>query len=153
MGRVLRHSVYIHFRGLLPPNRILPGAKFTLRPSLAFSYIGSVTARHSSSGHQPVCSVVQGMELRNFRRARHLYSAGRPSRWASAHTHSINSALVLLQASADVSMKNLSLLPLFLLRIWGSGIWRVSASGSELDLFMSVGCNMAGWSAETSDLM
>jgi len=25
----------------------------TLRPSLAFSYIGSVTARHSSSGRQP----------------------------------------------------------------------------------------------------
>jgi len=38
---------YIHFRGLLPPDRILPCAKFTLRPSLAFSYIGSVTARHS----------------------------------------------------------------------------------------------------------
>jgi len=40
----------IHFRGLLPPDRILPGAKFTLRPSLAFFYIGSITARHSSSG-------------------------------------------------------------------------------------------------------
>jgi len=26
------------FWGLLPPNGILPGAKFTLRPSLAFSY-------------------------------------------------------------------------------------------------------------------
>ena len=25
-----------------PPDGILPGAKFTLRPSLAFSYIGSV---------------------------------------------------------------------------------------------------------------
>jgi len=32
-----------------------------------------------------VCGVVQGMELWNFRRGRHLYSAGRPSRWASAH--------------------------------------------------------------------
>jgi len=41
------------FPGLLPPNGILPGAKFTLRPSLAFSNIGSVTARHSSSGCQP----------------------------------------------------------------------------------------------------
>jgi len=29
--------------------------------------------------------VVQGMELRNFCRGRHLYSAGLPSRWASAH--------------------------------------------------------------------
>jgi len=44
---------YIHFWGLLPPDGSLPGAKFTLHPSLAFSYIGSVTARHTSSGHQP----------------------------------------------------------------------------------------------------
>ena len=28
---------------------------------------------------------VQWMELQNFCRGRHLYSAGRPSRWASAH--------------------------------------------------------------------
>jgi len=32
-----------------------------------------------------VWGVVQGMELRNFRRGCHLYSAGRPSRRASAH--------------------------------------------------------------------
>jgi len=32
-----------------------------------------------------LCGVVQGMEWRNFRRGRHLYSAGRPSRWESAH--------------------------------------------------------------------
>jgi len=32
-----------------------------------------------------LCGVVQGIELRNFHRGRHLYSAGRPSRWASAH--------------------------------------------------------------------
>ena len=32
-----------------------------------------------------LCGVVQGMELGNFRRRRHLYSPGRPSRWASAH--------------------------------------------------------------------
>jgi len=43
-------TLYMHFRGLLPPDSISPRAKFTLRPSLAFSYIGSVTARHSSSG-------------------------------------------------------------------------------------------------------
>jgi len=49
----LLHYIYIHFRRLLPPDRILPGAKFTLHPSLAFLFIGSVTARHSSSGHQP----------------------------------------------------------------------------------------------------
>jgi len=45
--------LYIHFWGLLLPYGILPAAKFTLHPSLAFSYIGSITAWHSSSGHQP----------------------------------------------------------------------------------------------------
>jgi len=39
--------------GALAPSGILPAAKFILPPSLAFSYIGSVTARHSSSGRQP----------------------------------------------------------------------------------------------------
>jgi len=41
------------------------------------SRLGSVTARHCSSGHQP-----------NFvalNKGRHLYSTGRPSRWALAH--------------------------------------------------------------------
>ena len=44
------------------------------------SCLGNVTARHSSSERQP-----------NFvalNRARHLYSAGRPSRWALAHISS-----------------------------------------------------------------
>jgi len=35
------------------PKGTLPSAKFTLRPSLAFSYIGSVSARYSMSGRQP----------------------------------------------------------------------------------------------------
>jgi len=39
--------------GFLPTDGILPGAELIFRPSLALSYIGSVTARHSSSGHQP----------------------------------------------------------------------------------------------------
>jgi len=39
------YIIYIHFSGLLPPDRIFPGAKFTLHPSLALSYrpIGSIT--------------------------------------------------------------------------------------------------------------
>ena len=41
------------FWELLLPDGILARATFTLRPSLAFSYIGSVTAWHSSSGPQP----------------------------------------------------------------------------------------------------
>jgi len=67
----------IHFRGLLPCNGILPGAKFTLRPGLTLSDIGSVTARHSSTGRQP--------DFVALSRGCHLYSAGRPSRWAWAH--------------------------------------------------------------------
>jgi len=45
-------TLCIHFIRLLPHKEILPDAKFTLRPSLALSYIGSVTARHSSSGRE-----------------------------------------------------------------------------------------------------
>ena len=41
------------------------------------SHLGSVTARHSSSGRQPNFAALN--------RGRHLYSAGRPSRWALAH--------------------------------------------------------------------
>ena len=41
-------TLYIHFLGLLPPEGILPGAKFTLRPSLAFSYIGSVNVQYGT---------------------------------------------------------------------------------------------------------
>jgi len=46
-------TLCIHFRGLLSPDGIWPDAKFTLQPSLAFAYIGSVTARRSSSSPQP----------------------------------------------------------------------------------------------------
>jgi len=60
---------YVYTLGAFTPNGILPGAKFTLRPSLELSYIGSVTARHSSSGRQP-----------NFA-AWYLHATGRPSRW------------------------------------------------------------------------
>jgi len=41
-------TLYMHFQGLLPLYGVLPGAKFTFIPSLAFSYSWSVAARHSS---------------------------------------------------------------------------------------------------------
>jgi len=44
------------------------------------SRLGSVSARHSSSGRQTNCAALN--------RGRHLYSAGRPSRWALAHISS-----------------------------------------------------------------
>ena len=46
-------TLYVHFRGFLPPNAVLPRAELTLRPSLVFSYVGRVTAWHLSSGRQP----------------------------------------------------------------------------------------------------
>jgi len=52
-GHLLGWSLYIRFWGLLPRSGILQGAKFTLHPSLVFSYIANITARPSSSGHQP----------------------------------------------------------------------------------------------------
>ena len=42
--------------------------------------LGSVTARHSSSGRQPNFAALN--------RGRHPYTAGRPSRWALAHISS-----------------------------------------------------------------
>jgi len=41
------------------------------------SHLGSVTARHSSSGRQP--------NIAALNRGRQLYSAGQPSRWALAY--------------------------------------------------------------------
>jgi len=45
--------VHIYRYTFLSPNGILPSAKFTLCPSLAYSYISSITALHSSSAYQP----------------------------------------------------------------------------------------------------
>jgi len=60
---------YIYILGAVAPNRIFPHAKFTSRSSLAFSYIGSVTARHSSGVRQTNFTAMY-----NWRR--HLYSQG-----------------------------------------------------------------------------
>jgi len=70
-------TLSICFWGLLPHNGILTAAVFTLRPSLAFFYISSIAA-------QRLCSVHQA-NFAEFSKGHHLYWAGRPSRWASAH--------------------------------------------------------------------
>jgi len=83
-GRFLRwHTIYT-FLGALAP---FPDAKITLHSSLAFSYIGTITARQLSSVHQPNFAMCN--KERNCGtfapRLCHLYLAGRPSHWASAH--------------------------------------------------------------------
>jgi len=66
----LVHYVYI-FGGYCPVT------EFSLCLSLAVSHICIVTSRHSSSGRPPNFAALS--------RGRHLYPAGRPSRWALAH--------------------------------------------------------------------
>jgi len=60
--------LHIHFWRLLPPNRILPCAKFTLHPSLALSYFWQhyCMALEQWASAKP-CGIQRGMELWNFR--------------------------------------------------------------------------------------
>jgi len=64
--------LYVYIIGALAPNGILKGAKFTLRPNFAFSYIGSVILHGTR---------VEGVNqtLGRSGEGGHLYSAGRQS--------------------------------------------------------------------------
>ena len=64
------------------------------------SRLGSVTARHSSSGRQPNFAAMN--------RGRHLYSAGRPSRWALAHVSSCCNCCVCTRHDASRSRYRLA---------------------------------------------
>jgi len=100
-------TLHIHFRGFLPSYGILPGAKVALHPrSLALSYFGSVTARHLSSGHEPNFVALST--------GRHLYLAGRPSRWALAHIL----VCAVLVVYVHISTRKLSLISLQQTRHW-----------------------------------
>jgi len=52
-----------------------------------YTFTGLAPARASAK----ICDMLQGMEIQNFHRGRHLYLAGRPSRWTSAHILVYNS--------------------------------------------------------------
>jgi len=91
-------SALVHYRGLytfwelLPFNGILPGANFTLPPRHAFSYIGSVTARHSSTTYASVNFAAWYKELNygifaalHFQQRAPPIFRGRPSCWVQAH--------------------------------------------------------------------
>jgi len=79
-GRPLGCYTIYTFSGLLPPDGIF--AKSCVRLHWQ-RYCTALQQRASVK----LCGVVQGMELRNFRRGRYLYSAGRPSRWATNVKH------------------------------------------------------------------
>jgi len=122
-------TLYIHFRGFLPRNGILPCATFTLRPSLAL--FGSVTARHSSSVRQPNFAAMN--------RGRHLYSAGRPSRWSLAHIlvqWSVCLLHLFILSTFTASVENLKL-SLFVIWVWQTttNVWNCRLLvGSKLQL-------------------
>jgi len=54
----------------------------SLEHTSTFQRLSRLNARHSSSGRQP--------KFASLNRGRHLYSAGRPSRWALAHILVLN---------------------------------------------------------------
>jgi len=91
-GPLVGWYIIYTFSGTLDPWRNFATCKihFASKSCFLLRPIGSITARarHSSSPaarSAKLCGAVQRMELRYFRTRRHLYSAERPSRWASAH--------------------------------------------------------------------
>jgi len=74
LGVTWAGRLYIHF---LLRNRILQVQNSLCVLQVLHSPIGSITARHLSTEHEQNFAALS--------RGRHLYSAGRPSRWALAH--------------------------------------------------------------------
>jgi len=80
----LVHYVYT-FEGHMPPAGILLGAKFTLRPILAFSSLLLHGTRAVGRGRQPnFAAWYNEWNYRTFTVGA-TYTAGRPSRWTLAH--------------------------------------------------------------------
>jgi len=76
----------IHFPGAFVPWRNFAWCKlgFASKSCVLVYWQHYCTALQQRASAE-LCGVVQGMGLRNIRRGRHLYSAGRPSHWALAH--------------------------------------------------------------------
>ena len=86
-GRLLGWCTIYTFSGALAPlTKFCQGCKlYFASKSCVLLYWQHYSTALDNWASAKLCGVVQGMELRNFRRGRHVYSAGRPSRWASAH--------------------------------------------------------------------
>jgi len=85
-------TLYIHFRRLLPrQNFSWYKIHFTSKSCILlywqrYPILAAFCRALQQWASAKLCGMVQGMELKDFHRGRHhLYSAGRPSRWASAH--------------------------------------------------------------------
>jgi len=76
--------IYIHFRGLLPLDGILPVAiDFTSKSCILLYWQHYCTALQQRASAKLRCSTRN--EIMELSQRRYLYSAGQPSRWASAH--------------------------------------------------------------------
>jgi len=80
----LMHHVYI-FGGSCPLTEFCPVQNSLYVQVLRSPILAALLHALDQWASSKLCGVVQGIELRNFRRGRHPYSDGRPSRWASAH--------------------------------------------------------------------
>jgi len=76
-GRLLYQYVVYTFSAALAPSLNFARCRIHFASKFCVLLYWQRTARHSSSGRQP--------NFAALRSGRHLYSAGRPSRWASAH--------------------------------------------------------------------
>jgi len=91
------HYIYI-FGGCCPVTEFCQVQNSACVLQVLRSPVGSVTARHSSSGHEPNFAALST--------GRHLYTAGRPSRWALAHI--LVSKEIAMQEIQQVVKNNLT---------------------------------------------
>ena len=75
---------YMHFMGRLPLTEFRHVQNSLCVQVLRSPILAALLHGTPAAGSAQLCGFVQGMELRNFHSGRYLYSAGRPSRWASA---------------------------------------------------------------------
>jgi len=80
----LAHYIYIFGRSCPWRNFARCKIHFTSKSYVLLYWQRYCTALQQRASAK-LCGVVHGMELRNFRRGRLQYAAGRPSCWASAH--------------------------------------------------------------------
>ena len=79
----LVHCIYT-FLGLLPLTKFASCKIHFISKSCVLLYCQHYCMALKQRPSAKLCIMVHGIELRNFYRGHHLYSAGRPSRWALA---------------------------------------------------------------------
>jgi len=86
LGHLLDCYTIYTFSGALAPWRNFATCKIYFASKSCILYWQHYyTALQQHRASAKLCGVVQGMELQKFHKRRHLYSVGRPSRWALAH--------------------------------------------------------------------